>query len=83
MKQFDQSPRLAEYIKKLSALLSRRRGVPIMVAVVLTAISLVLHLLGLLFPQSVWLLACGTTLLHVGIIIGLIGILLIEPLGQG
>jgi hypothetical protein len=83
MKQLDQSPRLTEFIKKLSAWLSRRRGAPIVLAVVLTAVSLVLHLLALLAPQSGLLLACAFTILHIGIIIGLIGILLIEPLGQG
>jgi hypothetical protein len=69
MKQLDQSPRLTEYIKKLSAWLARRRGAP--------------NLLAMLLPDARLLLACGFTLLHVGIIIGLIGILLIEPLGQG
>jgi hypothetical protein len=83
MKQVDQSPRLTEYIKKLSAWLARRRGAPIMLAVVLTIVSLLLHLLAMLLPDARLLLACGFTLLHVGIIIGLIGILLIEPLGQG
>ncbi len=83
MKQLDQSPRLAEFIKKLSSGLARRRGIPIMLAVVLTIVSLLLHLLALIFPQSAWLLACGFTILHVGIIIGLVGVLLIEPLGGG
>ncbi len=81
--RLDRSPRAADLIKRLSARLSRQRGLPIMIAVFLTLLSLIVHLVMALIPNNTLLMICGFSLLHVAIIVGLFGIMLAEPLGRG
>lgn len=82
-RRIDHSAWLTELIKAISTGLSRRRGLPLVIAVVLVVISMVLHWLVAAFPGSGLLLACATTVLHLAILVGFIGILLMEPLGRG
>jgi hypothetical protein len=82
-RQIDRSAWLTDLIKRLSTGLSRRRGLPLIVAIVVIILSLILHLLALAFPGSGLMLACAFTVLHVGLLIGFIGIVLMEPLGRG
>lgn len=82
-KGIDNSPQVAVFIKNLSAWLSKRRGLPLLVGIVLTVVSLILHLIAALVPTSGVLLFCANTVLHIAILFGFIGILLWEPLGRG
>lgn len=76
----DQSPALSRRLQRLSAGLAKQRGLPIVIGVVLIIVSFVVSLinLGALSPvlDAIW-----TITHHLGLIIALIGILLVEPLG--
>jgi hypothetical protein len=78
----DRSPRLKDLIKWLSTTLAAKRGLPLIGAIAFTIISLVVHIVAAL-SGSVFLGICGMTILHLGIIIGFLGVLLAEPLGRG
>jgi hypothetical protein len=63
-------------LDRLSEFLSKRRGLPTIIAILLVVINLVLQFI----PGAEWL--AGTNLfLHVGIIVGLLGVLLSAALG--
>lgn len=62
-------------LDRLSAFMARYKGLPTMLAVLLVALNFVLQFLNL-----GWL-SHSNLLLHLGIIIGLIGVLLAEALG--
>lgn len=81
MRQFDQSPRIARLLERLSAGLARRRGLPIIIGIFLIAVSFILHL-ALLSAPSQTLEVLWSITHHGGILIALIGILLVEPLGR-
>jgi hypothetical protein len=80
-KGIDRSPLLSRLIESLSSELAKRRGLPIVVGVLLVAVSFVIQLVNLSTPSPTldWLWAITH---HVGILIALIGIILVEPLGQ-
>ncbi len=63
-------------LDRLSEFLSKRRGLPTMIAILLVVINLVLQFV----PGAEWL-ARTNLFLHLGIIIGLIGVLLSAALG--
>lgn len=63
------------WLNRLSAFIARYRGLPVFIAVVLIAANFVLQ-----FFDLGWV-ADSNLLLHVGVIIGLIGLLLAEALG--
>jgi hypothetical protein len=63
-------------LDRLSEFLSKRRGLPTMIAILLVIINLVLQFV----PGAEWL-ARTNLFLHLGIIIGLIGVLLSAALG--
>ena len=81
--RIDRSTRLSDLIKRLSTGLSRRRGLPLMVAVGLAVLSLILHIMAALIPNSPILALSATVVLHIAIITGFVGILFAEPLGKG
>ncbi len=81
--KIDRSPRLANYLQALSGNLSRRRGLPILIAIGLTVLSLLVHLLAALVPTSTFLAVVAFILLHAAILVGLVGMLLAEPVGRG
>jgi hypothetical protein len=78
----DRSPRLSSLIKWLSTSLAAQRGLPVMGALLLTTISLVVHLVWLATGNTL-LGLCGFAVLHIAILIGFLGVLLAEPLGRG
>ena len=82
-KQIDQSKPLAAALKNVSSGLAQRRGLPLIVAIGLTVLSLVAHILLAFVPDSVVLSVLASVLLHAAILIGLIGVLLAEPVGRG
>ncbi len=63
-------------LDRLSEFLSKRRGLPTMVAIVLVIVNLILQFI----PGVEWL-ARTNLFLHLGIIVGLIGVLLSAALG--
>ncbi len=63
-------------LDRLSEFLSRRRGLPTIVAIALVAVNLILQFI----PGIEWF-AHTNLLLHLGIIIGLAGMLLSAALG--
>lgn len=63
------------WLDRLSAFIARYKGLPTMLAVVLVLLNFVLQFLNL-----GWL-SDSNLLLHLGIVVGLIGLLLAEALG--
>jgi len=63
------------WLDRLSAFIARYKGLPTMLAVVLVIVNFALQFLDLGWWSKT------TFLLHVGIVIGLIGLLLAEALG--
>lgn len=82
LRQLDRSERLSRLIKGLSTWLAAQRGLPVIAALVMTLLSLVIHVVWVL-TGSVIVGLCGFGLLHLAIMIGFIGVLLAEPLGRG
>ena len=80
-KRIDRSPTLARFLERLSATLARQRGLPVIIGVLLIAISFVVQLVNVYAPSQtldlVW-----TITHHLGLIIALIGLLLVQPLGN-
>jgi len=81
-RSLDESPRLRSLIQWLSNSLAAQRGVPLLAAIVLTVLSLVVHILWIA-TGSTLLGVVGFVVLHLAILVALIGILLAEPLGRG
>lgn len=80
-KRIDRSPTLARLLENLSATLARQRGLPIVIGVLLVAVSFIIQLVNVASPsQTLDLL--WTITLHVGLLSALIGLLMVEPLGQ-
>lgn len=80
-KRIDRSPTLARLLERLTAALARRRGLPIVLGVILVAISFVVQLINVYNPsQTLDLL--WTLTHHLGLLLALIGLLIVEPLGQ-
>jgi hypothetical protein len=63
-------------LDRLSAFIARYRGLPIMIAVALVIANLVLQF----FPSLGWI-STSNLLLHLGIIVGFVGLLLAEAVG--
>jgi hypothetical protein len=81
LRWIDRSPALARLIERMSAFLARQRGLPVVVGVLLIAVSFVIQLVNVYTPsQTLDLL--WTITHHAGLIVALIGLLLVEPLGQ-
>jgi len=80
-KRVDRSPALARLLENLSAAMARQRGLPIVIGVILVAVSFVIQLINVSNPsQTLDLL--WTITHHVGLLFALIGLLMVEPLGQ-
>jgi len=69
--------RINRFLERAADALAKRPGLPLMVAVVLVAVNFLLKL----FPGSGYWFVDSDLLLHLGAIIGFIGVLLIRPLG--
>jgi vacuolar-type H+-ATPase subunit I/STV1 len=80
-KGIDRSPAISRLIENTSAGLAKKRGLPIIIGVFLVIVSFIVQLINLAFPSPtldlIWTLTH-----HLGLVIALIGILLVEPLGQ-
>jgi hypothetical protein len=80
-KRIDQSASLARLLERTSSTLARQRGLPIVIGVVLIAISFVIDLMNAAAPSQTLHLIWSITH-HLGLIIAFIGLLMIEPLGR-
>lgn len=81
MRQLDRSRRISRLLERTSSSLARRRGLLPILGVLLIIISFVIHLVGLAAPSPTLALLWSITH-HVGLLLALIGLLLIEPLGR-
>ena len=82
IKALDRSARLSALIQRLSHTLASQRGLPIVVALGLTLLSLLVHILWIATNNAA-VGIIGFVILHVAILIGFFGVLLVEPLGRG
>ncbi|HVU10785.1 MAG TPA: hypothetical protein VHD90_05880 [Phototrophicaceae bacterium] len=80
-RRIDQAPSLARFLENLSATLAKRRGLPIVIGVILVAISFVISLINV-YSHSQTLDLLWTITHHLGLLFALIGLLMVEPLGQ-
>jgi|FLYN01.1.fsa_nt_gi hypothetical protein len=80
-RQIDRSPRLAKLIEYISTLMAKQRGLPVVIGVGLVIVSFIIQVVDV-YVQSRFLELVGVITLHVGILAGLIGLLLAEPLGK-
>lgn len=80
--RLNRSQALGRLINFFSTRLAHYRGVPILVGLILTVISFITHLIAAMTGSTAWQVV-ASTLLHAAIFVGLLGILLAEPLGKG
>jgi hypothetical protein len=80
-KRIDRSPSLARLLERISSTLARQRGLPIVIGVLLIAISFVIDLMNVAAPSQTLDMIWSITH-HLGLMIAFIGLLLIEPLGR-
>lgn len=80
-KRIDQSPTLARLIERLSSLLARQRGLPVVIGIALVIVSFIIQLIEV-YAESRVLELIGVITLNVGILAALIGLLMAEPLGK-
>lgn len=80
-KRIDQSPALARLIERLSGTLARQRGLPTVIGILFIIISFIVRLVDVYVDSQalelIWVITH-----HLGIIVALIGLLLVEPLGK-
>ncbi len=82
IKALDRSARLSAFIKWISHTLAAQRGLPIVIAIGLTLLSLIVHIVYAVTGNEV-IGVIGFLILHIAILIGFFGVLLVEPLGRG
>jgi uncharacterized membrane protein HdeD (DUF308 family) len=81
LKRIDESPLLTRLLQRVSDMLARQRGLPIVLGIVLIIASLIVQAINV-FAGNTWLQMAGIVLLHVGVLTALIGLLLATPLGK-
>lgn len=80
-KRIDESPFLVKLLARVSNYLARRKGLPILVGVLLILLATILELVNIAVASSV--LEVVHVLLHGGgLLLSLVGVLLAEPLGK-
>jgi hypothetical protein len=80
-KRFDESPAVARFFEFLTTTLAKKRGLPVIVGIVLILVSFIIQAADV-FVKSPALELLGVIALHVGVLVALIGLLLAEALGQ-
>jgi type IV secretory pathway TrbD component len=80
-KRIDRSPAIARLLERVSTILAKQRGLPIVVGIVFVIVGFIVQLVDFYAPQFrlqlVWII-----LHNAGILIALIGLLLADPLGK-
>ena len=80
-RRIDRSPTLSHLIERLSSLLARQRGLPVVLGIGLVVIGFVVQVLNVALHSP--LLELLWAVLHNGgVLIALVGLLLAEPLGK-
>lgn len=80
-KRIDQSPALARLLKYISGTLAKQRGLLTLFGILLIVISLIIQAIDV-FVGSQVLELLGVIFIHLGLIIGLLGLLLSDALGS-
>ncbi len=80
-KRINQSPTLVKLIGRLSTLLARRRGLPVVIGIILVSIGFAFQVVNV-DAQSPLLELLGIVAHNVGVLVALVGLLLSEPLGK-
>ena len=85
----DSSPRVGRVINAMSALMAAQRGLLLLVGVGLTIVSMIITPFIIVAVASsaktdnIYLLCLPLALLHMGVLMGFAGVMLVIPLGQG
>jgi len=79
-RRIDRSQTLLRLLGRMSDLFAKQRGLPIIIGIMLIILSMVVQSINV-FVDANLLELVGTISLHLGILIALIGIALVEPLG--
>ena len=80
-KRIDRSPTLSRMIERLSSLLARQRGLPVVLGIALVIIGFVIQVVNVAL-NSPLLEIIGLIFNSGGVLVALIGLLLAEPLGK-
>lgn len=80
-KYIDQSRTLARILEYFSNALAKRRGLPIVIGIILVGLAFALQVTNV-YASNQLVELLGVILHHMGILIALIGILLAIPLGK-
>lgn len=80
-KRLDRSPFLMKFLTRMSDLLSRQRGLPVVVGIVLVVVGTTVQAINVPVDNDI-LALLGVLISGVGILIALIGLLLATPLGK-
>lgn len=80
LKRIDSSQFLVRILEKMSTLLARRRGLPIVIGIFLLILGFIIELITVAFGLDS-LEIIHVILRNVGVLVALIGLLLSEPLG--
>ena len=80
-RRIDRSPTLSRMIERLSSLLARQRGLPVVLGIALVIIGFVIQVVNVALNSP--LLEIGGLIFNSGgVLVALIGLLLAEPLGK-
>jgi di/tricarboxylate transporter len=89
-RRLDSSGSLSVFINRLSSSMATQRGLLLMIGTGILIVSLIAHALVLFllvmsdsFSSDLYWLCIPFGLLHMGVLVGFIGIMLAVPLGQG
>lgn len=80
-KRIDQSAFLSRLIVRLGSLLSRQRGLPVVIGILLVIAGFVMQLANV-YAESRLLELFSIITHNVGILVALVGLLLADPLGK-
>jgi hypothetical protein len=81
MRRLDRSRRLGRLIDLASSGLARRRGLPVVIGIILVAVALIIDLIG--FGSNSRALQIAGAITHsVGVLFALVGLALATPLGK-
>jgi hypothetical protein len=81
LKRIDQLPALNKLLARLSNLMARQRGLPVVIGIFLVVISFGLQLINV-YPENKAIEFAGIITHNAGVLIALLGLLLANPLGR-
>lgn len=81
LNRIDRSKRLLKWLSQLSDFLAKRRGLPIVMGVILILIGMVFQIIDVYVEARITALL-GILGLNLGVLIALLGLLLVNPLGK-